>query len=41
MVDECSLCAEQRSVAVVQDDLILSHSDYKEMDLCPSERFSF
>ena len=35
MADECSFCAERRSTAIVRDDVILAHSDCKEMDLCP------
>ena len=36
MADECSFCAEQRSTAIVRDDVILAHTYCKEMDLCLS-----
>jgi len=40
MVDKCSFCAaEQRSTAIIQDDLILAGTDCKVMDLCPIRAF--
>ena len=39
MADECSFCAERRSTAIVRDDVILAHTDCKEMDLCPIRAF--
>jgi len=39
MADECSFCAERRSTVIVRDDVILAHTDYKEMDLCPIRTF--
>jgi len=36
---ECNYCAEWRSTAIVRDDLILAHTDCKEMDLCPIRAF--
>ena len=39
MVDECSFCAEWHSTAIVWDDVILAHTDCKEMDLCPIRAF--
>jgi len=41
MADECSFCAEWRSTAIVRDDVILAHTDCKEMDLCPIRAFFF
>jgi len=39
MADEYSFCTEQHSTAIVRDDVILAHSDCKEMDLCPIRAF--
>ena len=39
MADECSFCAERRSTAIVRDNVILAHTDCKEMDLCPIRAF--
>ena len=39
MADECSFCAERRSTAIVRDDVILAHTNCKEMDLCPIRAF--
>jgi len=39
MAYECSFCAEWHSTAIVQDDVILAHTDGKEMDLCPIRAF--
>ena len=39
MADECSFCAERRSTAIVRDDLILAHTDCREMDPCPIRAF--
>ena len=41
MVDECSFCIEQRSTVIVQDNLILAHTDCIEMDLHPIGVFFF
>jgi len=34
MADECSFWAERHSMAIIRD-VILVHTDCKEMDLCP------
>ena len=39
MADECSFCAERRSTAIVRDDVIMAHTDCKEMALCPIRAF--
>ena len=39
MADECSFCADRRSTAIVRDDVILAHTDGKEMDLFPIGAF--
>ena len=39
MADECSFCAERRSTAIVRDDVILAHTDCREMDPCPIRAF--
>ena len=39
MADEYSFCTERRSTAIVRDDVILAHTDCKEMDLCPIRAF--
>ena len=39
MADEYSFCTERRSTAIVRDDVILAHTDCKEMDLCPIRPF--
>ena len=39
MADEYSFCTEQHSTAIVQDDVILAHTNCKEMDLCPIRAF--
>jgi len=41
MADEYSFCTEQYSTAIVRDDVILAHTDCKEMDLCPIRVFVF
>ena len=33
--NECRFCADWRSTAIVRDDVILVHTDCKEIDLCP------
>ena len=38
IADQCSFCAERRSTAIVQDDLILAHTDCKGM---PYQRVFF
>jgi len=40
MVDECRFCAERRSTAIVRDDVILAHTDCKEMDMPYQSVFS-
>jgi len=39
MADECIFCAEWCSTAIIRDDVILAHTDCKEMDLCPIRVF--
>jgi len=39
MADECSFCAEWHSIAIVRDDVILAHTDCKEMDVCRIRAF--
>ena len=39
MADECSFCTERRSTVIVRDNVILAHTDCKEMDLCPIRAF--
>ena len=39
MAYECSFCAERHSTAIVQDNVILAHTDCEEVDLCPIRAF--
>jgi len=39
MVDKCSFCAEWHSIAIVRDNVILAHTDCKEMDVCSIRAF--
>ena len=39
MAAECSFCAERCSTEIVQNELVLAHTDCKEMDLCLLECF--
>jgi len=39
MADECSFCTERRSTAIIRDNVILAHTNCKEMDLCPIRAF--
>ena len=41
MADEYSFCREQCSTTIAQDDVILAHTNCKEMDLCPIRAFFF